>query len=65
MAFFVCSPVKETVVTNDRWGTGIPCHHGGYFTCHDHYNPGTALSSVLTGHLFLNSLINYFFHSSV
>jgi len=38
---FVFSPVKDTVVTNDRWGTGAACHHGGYYTCHDHYNPGT------------------------
>jgi len=35
-----CSPVKDTVVTNDRWGSGIACHHGGYFTCNDRYNPG-------------------------
>ncbi|KAL4226684.1 Tissue alpha-L-fucosidase [Mactra antiquata] len=34
------SPVKDTVVTNDRWGKGIACHHGGYFTCSDRYNPG-------------------------
>ncbi|XP_076305618.1 LOW QUALITY PROTEIN: alpha-L-fucosidase-like [Tachypleus tridentatus] len=34
------SPVKDTVVVNDRWGSGIPCHHGGYFTCQDRYNPG-------------------------
>jgi len=37
--------VKDTVVTNDRWGTGTACHHGGYFTCHDHYNPGAASQS--------------------
>jgi len=38
---FLChSPVKDTVVTNDRWGSGIACHHGGYFTCSDRYNPG-------------------------
>ena len=35
------SPVKETVVTNDRWGSGTNCKHGGYYTCHDGYNPGT------------------------
>jgi len=35
-----CSPVKDTVVTNDRWGRGIACHHGGYFTCNDRFNPG-------------------------
>ena len=34
------SPVKDEVVTNDRWGSGIPCHHGGVFTCTDRYNPG-------------------------
>ena len=34
------SPVKDIVVTNDRWGSGTPCHHGGYYTCHDRYNPG-------------------------
>jgi len=28
-------------VTNDRWGDGARCHHGGYYTCHDRYNPGT------------------------
>jgi len=36
----VHSPVKDTVVTNDRWGAGTTCRHGGYFTCHDRYNPG-------------------------
>ncbi|XP_045588452.1 alpha-L-fucosidase [Procambarus clarkii] len=34
------SPVKDTVVANDRWGSGIPCHHGSYYTCSDRYNPG-------------------------
>ncbi|XP_076447348.1 alpha-L-fucosidase-like [Babylonia areolata] len=34
------SPVKDTVVTNDRWGNGVMCHHGGFFTCSDRYNPG-------------------------
>lgn len=34
------SPVKDTVVANDRWGRDIPCHHGGFFTCSDRYNPG-------------------------
>ncbi|KAK3612042.1 hypothetical protein CHS0354_021724 [Potamilus streckersoni] len=35
------SPVKDTVVTNDRWGIGCWCQHGGYLTCADRYNPGT------------------------
>ncbi|XP_067938845.1 alpha-L-fucosidase-like [Watersipora subatra] len=34
------SPVKDTVVTNDRWCTGCACQHGGYYTCTDRYNPG-------------------------
>eukprot|EP01097_Dermamoeba_algensis_P005925 TRINITY_DN372_c0_g1_i1.p1 TRINITY_DN372_c0_g1~~TRINITY_DN372_c0_g1_i1.p1 ORF type:complete len:252 (-),score=53.16 TRINITY_DN372_c0_g1_i1:27-782(-) len=34
------SPVKDTVVVNDRWGSGINCHHGSYYTCTDRYNPG-------------------------
>ncbi|KAK6176160.1 hypothetical protein SNE40_014494 [Patella caerulea] len=34
------SPVKDTVVTNDRWGKDAHCQHGGYLTCHDRYNPG-------------------------
>jgi alpha-L-fucosidase len=38
------SPVKDTVVVNDRWGSGIPCHHGGYYTCTDRYNPGHLLT---------------------
>ncbi|CAG9829563.1 unnamed protein product [Diabrotica balteata] len=35
------SPVKDEVVVNDRWGSGIPCTHGGFFSCQDRYNPGT------------------------
>ncbi|XP_046581902.1 alpha-L-fucosidase-like isoform X2 [Haliotis rubra] len=36
------SPVKDTVVTNDRWGKGTACKHGGFYTCTDRYNPGVA-----------------------
>ncbi|MEE6525040.1 hypothetical protein FKM82_024822, partial [Ascaphus truei] len=32
-----------TVVTNDRWGTGCMCKHGGFYTCTDRYNPGHLL----------------------
>uniref|UniRef100_H2YWK7 alpha-L-fucosidase n=1 Tax=Ciona savignyi TaxID=51511 RepID=H2YWK7_CIOSA len=35
------SPVRDTVVTNDRWGSHTLCKHGGFLTCHDHFNPGT------------------------
>ncbi|KAK0054541.1 alpha-L-fucosidase [Biomphalaria pfeifferi] len=34
------SPVKDTVVTNDRWGENCICKHGGFLTCSDGYNPG-------------------------
>ena len=34
------SPVKDSIVVNDRWGAATPCHHGGYYTCQDKYNPG-------------------------
>ncbi|XP_014609668.1 PREDICTED: plasma alpha-L-fucosidase isoform X2 [Polistes canadensis] len=37
------SPVKETVVVNDRWGKNIPCHHGDFYTCTDRFNPGVLL----------------------
>ncbi|OWF55891.1 Alpha-L-fucosidase [Mizuhopecten yessoensis] len=45
------SPVKTTVVTNDRWGSGDICKHGGYFTCSDRYNPG-----VLQNHKWENTI---------
>ncbi|CAF1381343.1 unnamed protein product [Adineta ricciae] len=34
------SPVKTTVVTNDRWGRETSCKHGGFYTCSDRFNPG-------------------------
>ncbi|XP_064465967.1 alpha-L-fucosidase-like [Ornithodoros turicata] len=34
------SPVKDVVVTNDRWGTGTSCRHGGFYSCEDRYDPG-------------------------
>jgi alpha-L-fucosidase len=34
------SPVRNTVVTNDRWGIQTACKHGGFYTCTDRYNPG-------------------------
>lgn len=40
----VFSPVRDTVVTNDRWGYGSICKHGGYYTCNDRYNPGHLLN---------------------
>lgn len=34
------SPVKDTVVVNDRWGKGDVGKHGDYYTYADRYNPG-------------------------
>jgi len=33
------SPVKDTVVVNDRWGYGDRCLHGDFWNCKDRYNP--------------------------
>jgi len=38
------SPVKDTVVVNDRWGIGTTCHHGGYLTCLDRFQPGIVIN---------------------
>lgn len=45
------SPVRETVVVNDRWGHGTSCRHGGFFNCEDRYNPG-----ILMPHKWENAL---------
>ncbi|RUS75797.1 hypothetical protein EGW08_016424 [Elysia chlorotica] len=45
------SPVKDTVVVNDRWGKGIMCNHGGVYTCGDRFNPG-----VLQKHKWVNAM---------
>jgi alpha-L-fucosidase len=34
------SPVKDTIVVNDRWGGNTLCKHGGFMTCADRYQPG-------------------------
>ncbi|XP_071181285.1 plasma alpha-L-fucosidase-like [Mytilus edulis] len=34
------SPVRDEVVTNDRWGIDTVCKHGGFLTCSDRFNPG-------------------------
>ncbi|KAL3877702.1 hypothetical protein ACJMK2_035368 [Sinanodonta woodiana] len=34
------SPVKDTVVTNDRWGKNSRCIHGGVYACDNQMNPG-------------------------
>lgn len=41
------SPVKDVVVVNDRWGSGCACHHGGYYTCSDRFEPRMSLSLPL------------------
>lgn len=39
--------MKETVVTNDRWGRGTQCKHGGFFTCGDRFNPGKVVQVTI------------------
>jgi len=45
------SPVRDRVVTNDRWGKGVMCKHGDFYTCSDRYNPG-----VLQAHKWENAM---------
>jgi len=45
------SPVRDTVVVNDRWGIDTQCRHGDFFNCHDQYNPG-----VLQKHKWENAM---------
>jgi len=47
------SPVRDTVVWNDRWGGGPDsclCHHGSFYTCADRFLP-----SSLVGHPWENA----------
>ncbi|KAL8601465.1 hypothetical protein ACOMHN_000407 [Nucella lapillus] len=37
------SPVKDTVVTNDRWGNNTWCKHGDFWNCNDKFMPGKLL----------------------
>lgn len=39
MTALLCS-LQDVVVTNDRWGNGCYCKHGGYFNCADKFTPG-------------------------
>lgn len=41
---YTSSPVKNTVVVNDRWGIGVLCKHGDFLTCSDKYDPGVLLT---------------------
>ncbi|XP_008190884.1 alpha-L-fucosidase isoform X1 [Tribolium castaneum] len=45
------SPVKNEILVNDRWGIGIPCKHGDFYSCKDRYNPG-----VLQSHKWENAM---------
>ena len=40
--YFPCSPVRDTVLVNDRWGMDTSCKHGSVLTCSDRYTPGKA-----------------------
>lgn len=45
------SPVKDSVVTNDRWGSETRGLHGGFYNFDDRYNPG-----VLIRHKWENAM---------
>ncbi|CAG2163793.1 unnamed protein product [Oppiella nova] len=45
------SPVKDTIVVNDRWGSGTGGKHGDFFNYQDKYNPG-----VLQKHKWENAM---------
>ncbi|XP_054157804.1 tissue alpha-L-fucosidase-like [Oppia nitens] len=38
------SPIKDTVVVNDRWGVETDGKHGGYYNYADNYNPKRILA---------------------
>ena len=64
------SPVKDTVVVNDRWGSDSRCKHGGYYTCHDRYNPGE-LHNLIQGtnrtlnHVCIGKLVNHKYENAM
>lgn len=43
------SPVKDSVVVNDRWGSDCSCKHGGFLACHDKFNPGKSVNAQFLG----------------
>ena len=52
------SPVRDTVVVNDRWGAGIMGKHGGFLTYSDHYDPGGHISTILCLlHVFFTKIV--------
>ncbi|XP_076645454.1 alpha-L-fucosidase [Halictus rubicundus] len=57
------SPVKETVVVNDRWGVNIPCHHGDFYTCTDRYNPGMYYSLLFIITSIFYFILSFYFES--
>lgn len=42
------SPVKDTVIVNDRWGSDCSLKHGGYYSGGDRFTPGKLLAHVGT-----------------
>ena len=40
ICLFIFSPVKDKILTNDRWGGDTFCKHGGFWTCSDRFHPG-------------------------
>lgn len=53
--------MKDVVIVNDRWGIGIPCNHGGYYTCEDRYNPSKffSYSCKNVAHVFIFTNLHF------
>ena len=54
------SPVKDTVVVNDRWGKNIRCKHGGFLNCNDRYNPGKMVGWIICILWCISQYFRYF-----
>uniref|UniRef100_A0A6A7G4B0 alpha-L-fucosidase n=1 Tax=Hirondellea gigas TaxID=1518452 RepID=A0A6A7G4B0_9CRUS len=48
------SPVKDTIVVNDRWGADTRGKHGSYYTHDDKFNPGVVQDHKWEGGLTLD-----------
>ena len=55
MNILLYSPVKDSIVVNDRWGIGCKCIHGGYYTCRNKTDP-CELTKAMYGRTFMMSL---------
>lgn len=57
------SEVKNNIVVNDRWGKGVMCKHGDFYTCQDNFNPSNQETLYFWFH-FPNTLQLFFFRNN-